>query len=143
MRHLRFQARTADNIQEVTALDADLKINWMRTEPQPVLELVGEVDAYTCPKFRDAMIKSLEGDNSDLIIVMDRVEYIDSTGLGALVGGLKRVSEKDGRISIVCDNPQVSKVFEITGLVKVFPMFRTLEEAEAALRRHTPSAAAN
>ncbi len=54
---------------------------------------------------------------------MMKVEYIDSSGLGALVGGLKRSTEHGGRIVIVCDNPQIRKVFEITGLEKVFPLY--------------------
>lgn len=121
-------------------MDTDLQITLIEFGSCPVMDLIGEIDAYTCSKFREAMLKSLNGENPNLIIAMNSVEYIDSSGLGALVGGLKRVSEKQGRICIVCNNPQVTKVFEITGLVKVFPIFTSLEDAHAALE--TPNAAA-
>ncbi len=114
-------------------MDVDLQINISHKGEVPVLELIGEVDAYTCPRLRDAMVKALDGGQRYLIISMIGVEYIDSSGLGALVGGLKRVSEKEGRIYIVCANSQVMKVFQITGLVKVFPIFETLNEAQSAV----------
>ena len=79
------------------------------------------------------MISALGTGRKDLIISMERVEYIDSSGLGALVGGLKRASEQHGRILIVCSKPQVTRVFEITGLVRVFPIFESVEAACAAL----------
>ncbi len=120
-------------------MDADLQINLTQAGSFPVLDLVGEVDAYTCSSFRDAMIKALNGDNASLIISMNGVEYIDSTGLGALVGGLKRASEKDGHIFIVCTNAQVTKVFEITGLVKVFPIYPTVDDAQKALESGAPA----
>jgi len=70
------------------------------------------------------------------------VEYIDSSGLGTLVGGLKRASEKGGKIALVCNAPQVRKVFEITGLERVFVMFESEEEAAknlALLADESPS----
>lgn len=120
-------------------MDADLQITLTESGPYPVLDLVGEVDAYTCASFREAIIKALDGENTSLIISMNGVEYIDSTGLGALVGGLKRVSEKQGYICIVCTNPQVTKVFEITGLVKVFPIYASIDEAISSLQSGNPS----
>jgi anti-sigma B factor antagonist len=114
-------------------LDADLQISLTHSGSYPIMDLVGEVDAYTSSNFREEMIKALSGDIQHLIISMNGVEYIDSSGLGALVGGLKRVSEKQGSICIVCTNPQVIKVFEITGLVKVFPIFTSVGEACEAI----------
>jgi anti-anti-sigma factor len=65
---------------------------------------------------------------------MLKIEYIDSSGLGTLVGGLKRASEHNGRIGIVCTSPQIRKVFEITGLVRVFSLYETEEEAVLDIR---------
>ncbi len=100
--------------------------------PASVLELTGEVDAYTSPSFREAINRALDRGKKALIISMEGVEYIDSSGLGALVGGLKKASEQHGRILIVCSKPQVAKVFEITGMVRVFPIFESVEAALAA-----------
>jgi len=124
-------------------LDTDLKISSSSIGGCPVLKLAGEVDAYTCPQFREALIRSLDAEGADLVLDMQDVEYIDSNGLGALVGALKRASEKNGHISIVCSNPQVTKVFRITGLVKVFDMHTSLDEALNGAGRTAVSMAVN
>jgi len=113
----------------LTMMEMDLRIDTRMVEGIPILHLSGEVDAYTCPFFREAMLDTIENGSPSMVINMDDVEYIDSSGLGTLVGGLKRASEKGGKIALVCNAPQVRKVFEITGLEKVFAMFETEEEA--------------
>lgn len=116
-------------------MEMDLQIDVRRKNNYAILDLVGEVDAYTAGRFREIMLRVIEEGSKNIIVSMKNVEYIDSSGLGALVGGLKRVSEKNGRILIICDNPQVKKVFEITGLEKVFQIFPTEPEALQAISR--------
>jgi len=110
-------------------MEMDLRIKVKKSDVVPVIELSGELDAYTCTRFREAMIEVIEDGNSSLIVSMEHVDYIDSSGLGTLVGGLKRASERSGKIGIICRNPQIKKVFEITGLDRVFPLFDSEEEA--------------
>lgn len=112
-------------------MEMDLQIEVRRNGDYAILDLVGEVDAYTAGRFREIMLGVIEEGHKDVIVSMQKVEYIDSSGLGALVGGLKRVSERNGKIVIVCDNQQVKKVFEITGLEKVFQIFA--KESDAIL----------
>lgn len=114
-------------------MEMDLRISVRKRGGVAVIDLAGELDAYTSSRFREAVIESIENGSASLIISMLSVEYIDSSGLGALVGGLKRASERQGKILIVCDQPQVRKVFEITGLEKVFPLFDAEDEAVKAL----------
>ena len=116
-------------------MEMDLVINVRRDKTVPIIDLVGEVDAYTSARFREAMVDLIEAGAANLIVSMMKVEYIDSSGLGALVGGLKRSSEQGGRIVIVCDNPQIRKVFEITGLEKVFPLYDVEDDAVRALAK--------
>ena len=104
-------------------MEMDLLISVRNDGSVPIIDLSGEVDAYTSARFREAMVDLIETGAANLIVSMMKVEYIDSSGLGALVGGLKRSTEKGGKILIVCDNPQIRKVFEITGLEKVFPLY--------------------
>lgn len=104
-------------------MEMDLVISVRNEGSVPIIDLSGEVDAYTSARFREAMVDLIETGAANLIVSMMKVEYIDSSGLGALVGGLKRSTERGGRILIVCDNPQIRKVFEITGLEKVFPLY--------------------
>jgi anti-sigma B factor antagonist len=114
-------------------MEMDLQITVRRSGDVAVIDLAGEVDAYTSARFREVMTDIIEDGGQKLIISMAKVDYIDSSGLGALVGGLKRISERNGRIILICDRSQVRKVFEITGLEKVFPIFSTEQEAlEAA-----------
>lgn len=115
-------------------MEMDLQINVRKRDSVPVIELSGEVDAYTSARFREIMLDIIDSEGASIVISMVQVEYIDSSGLGALVGGLKRVSERNGKIVIVCDKPQVRKVFEITGLEKVFPIYDTEEAALEAVR---------
>ena len=114
-------------------MEMDLRINKKTTEGIPVIQLSGEVDAYTCSMLRDVMVEIFEQGNPNVVISMADVEYIDSSGLGTLVGGLKRASEQSGRIAVVANSVQIRKVFEITGLEKVFPLFDTEHEAACAL----------
>jgi anti-sigma B factor antagonist len=118
------------SFKENMYMELDLKIEVIKRNDYAVLELIGEVDAYTSSRFREIIISVIEEGNVDVVINMLEVEYIDSSGLGALVGGLKRATERNGRILILCNNPQVKKVFEITGLEKVFPIF--INEKDAA-----------
>jgi anti-sigma B factor antagonist len=110
----------------------DLEISQESVGGLLVLRLEGELDTYNCGQLRSALVEHVEGGEDRIIVDMTRVAYIDSTGLGSLVGGLKRVSEHGGIMRIVCKNPQILKVFEITGLNKVFPIFSTVKEAVAA-----------
>ena len=110
-------------------MEMDLQIKIKNTHRVPIIELSGEVDAYTCSRFREAMIETIDDGNASIIVSMKSVEYIDSSGLGTLVGGLKRASEQGGRIAIICTNPQIRKVFEITGLERVFPIYEAEEDA--------------
>lgn len=121
-------------------MEMDLVINVRRDTAVPIIDLAGELDAYTSARFRETMIELIEAGAASLIISMMKVEYIDSSGLGALVGGLKRSSEHGGKIVIVCDNPQIRKVFEITGLEKVFPLFEAEDDAVKVLARHETKA---
>ena len=110
-------------------MDMDLQIKVRKVKDIPVMDLSGEVDAYTCSRLREAMIEVIDDGGSDLVVNMKDVEYIDSSGLGTLVGGLKRVSERQGTIAVCGTNSQIKKVFDITGLIKVFPLYSDEEEA--------------
>jgi anti-sigma B factor antagonist len=111
---------------------ADLTIVTRRVMNSPVLDLNGEVDSYNAPKLREKMVALIDEGNSDVILNLTDVDYIDSTGLGALVAGLKRATERGGSVRIICPNPAILKVFQITSLVKVFTIYDNEESAFAA-----------
>lgn len=101
-----------------------------RTEGgKTVLDVAGEVDVYTAPKLREKLVELVSDGHYDLVVDMTRVEFLDSTGLGVLVGGLKRVRSHNGSLELVCNQERILKIFRITGLTKVFPIHDSLEEA--------------
>ncbi len=103
----------------------------------PIIELEGEVDVYTAPQLKQQMISLLEGGARQMIVDLTKVEYLDSTALGVLIGGLKRMREMDGNMVLVCPSPRIRRVFEITGLDKIFDIHNTAQEAQEALGKET------
>ncbi|HEY3675005.1 MAG TPA: STAS domain-containing protein [Candidatus Tumulicola sp.] len=112
----------------------DIKVH-VREAPgeRYVVELTGEIDVYTSPKVKDAVSDLIDRGIYHLVINLENVRYIDSTGLGVLIGGLKRVREHGGTVNLVCSNPQIRKIFDITGLVKIFGIFDNEDAALKAL----------
>ncbi|MBV8369036.1 MAG: STAS domain-containing protein [Candidatus Eremiobacteraeota bacterium] len=108
----------------------DIKVNVRESEGDAyVVDLTGEIDVYTSPKVKDAITELIDQEHYNLVINLEKVRYIDSTGLGVLIGGLKRVREHSGAVNLVCTNPQIKKIFDITGLVKIFGIYDNEEKA--------------
>jgi len=109
----------------------DLMLNEHAAGDSTVIEVSGEIDVYTAPRLREKIISLVEAGHYRLIVDMERVEFLDSTGLGVLVGGLKRVRQHDGGIDLVCTQGRILRIFRITGLSKVFDIYNSVEEALA------------
>jgi anti-sigma B factor antagonist len=107
----------------------ELSLNHRKEGEQTVLEVAGEVDVYTAPKLREKLVELVGEGHHHLVVDMTKVEFLDSTGLGVLVGGLKRVRSHEGSLALVCNQERILKIFRITGLTKVFPIHDSLDEA--------------
>jgi anti-sigma B factor antagonist len=94
-----------------------------------VVEVGGEIDVYTAPQLRGALNDAVADGARHLVVDMTGTEFLDSTGLGVLVGGLKRVRTMDGDLELVCSSEKILKVFRITGLTKVFTIHASLADA--------------
>jgi anti-sigma B factor antagonist len=92
----------------------------------------GEIDVYTAPKLRERLVAVIDSGGHDLIVDLEGVDFLDSTGLGVLVGALKRVREHQGSLRLVCTGERLLKIFRITGLAKVFTIYPSVEDASAA-----------
>ncbi len=99
-----------------------------------LIGLSGEVDVYTAPKLKDAINSLVEKGRYHIVVDLEKVVFLDSTGLGVLVGGLKKVKSHRGELGIICNQERILRVFRITGLTKVFPVYRTREELPAKER---------
>jgi anti-sigma B factor antagonist len=97
------------------------------------ISLAGEVDLYTAPEFKQQLLVVIGQGAKDVVVDFTDTTFIDSTTLGVLVGGVKRLRTNDGRLSLVCSDRNITKIFEITGLDRVFTIHQSRDEAIAAL----------
>jgi anti-anti-sigma factor len=95
----------------------------------PIIRVRGEIDVYTCSQLNQALLEAVERGNSDIILDLENTLYIDSTGLGTIAYSAKNLSERNGKINVVCPSPQIRKVFEIAGLHKKNIHFFNEEES--------------
>ena len=110
----------------------DLRLDVSEQNGWSVVEVGGEIDVATAPRLREQLITLVNDQRYRIIVSLEAVDFIDSTGLGVLISGLKRVRTHDGEFALVCTEPRILKVFEITGLLAVFPVFGTIDDAVAA-----------
>ena len=94
-----------------------------------VIALTGEIDLYTAPEFKQQLLDVIEKGGKQVVVDLTDTTFIDSTTLGVLVGGVKRLRPNGGQLSIVCSDRNITKIFEITGLNRVFPIHETRAEA--------------
>jgi anti-sigma B factor antagonist len=99
----------------------------------PVIDLKGEVDVYTAPKFKTALIELIDQGNYHVVVNLGSVQYMDSAGLGALVSGLKRVREHNGSINLVSPTVPVQRVLDITRLSKILNIYSSEQQALDAI----------
>jgi anti-sigma B factor antagonist len=97
-----------------------------------VLQVSGEVDAYTAPMLRERIRDIAAKGAVHIITDLGQVDFLDSTGLGALVGGLKRLREDEGSLALVITTPRLLRIFQVTGLTKAFAARRSVAEAITA-----------
>ena len=109
----------------------DLGLEVSERDGWAVVAVAGEVDVATAPRLREQLIELVNNGRHHIVVDLSEVEFLDSTGLGVLVGALKRVRTNNGELALVCSEPRILKVFEITGLTKVFPMHRNLADLAA------------
>lgn len=110
----------------------DLSLSTRTEGEHTIVAVGGEIDVYTAPKLREQLVELVSNGSYDIVVDMEKVEFLDSTGLGVLVGGLKRVRAHEGSLRLVCTQERILKIFRITGLTKVFEIHASVEEALAA-----------
>ena len=110
----------------------ELEISTTREDDVCVVRVGGEVDVYTSPSLKSALVAAAADGCKVVIVDLDKVGFIDSSGLGVLVGALRRSREAGGDLRIVSARDTVVKIFRITGLDRVFPVYPTLDEARGA-----------
>ncbi len=97
----------------------------------PVFELSGSLDIATSPTVRAALLEASERGDHRLIVDLTEVEFLDSTGLGALIGAQRRANEMGGELRLVVKEGQIVRLLRITGLLKIFAVYPALADALA------------
>jgi anti-sigma B factor antagonist len=98
---------------------------------------IGELDAFTVSQFRQSL--SELASNHRLLIDMSRVPFVDSAGLGALIGGIRRTRELGGDVAVACNRPTLVRLLKTTGFDRIVTVAETVEEAAQALERSATS----
>ena len=109
----------------------ELSLSTRTVAGRKVLEVGGEIDVYTAPQLRERLVSMVESGDRRVVVDLARVEFLDSTGLGVLVGALKRLRGIGGVLTLVCPQERLLKIFRITGLDRVFTLYESVEAATA------------
>ncbi len=96
-----------------------------------IINVRGEIHVQTAPRFAQRLAEAIDKGNTAIVLDLSAVEFIDSTGLSVLLNGLRQVVAAHGRMAIVCANPTVLRLFEITSLDETFDIFPSRPEAFA------------
>ena len=100
-----------------------------------VIAVRGEIHVTTAPEFSRRLNEAIARGKTSVVLDLSQVEFIDSTGLSVLLNGLRRVTRAQGRLALVCANPTVLRLFEITKLDTTFDIRTSRDEAIAAVRQ--------
>jgi anti-sigma B factor antagonist len=107
----------------------DLDVETVQRDDASILALRGEIDVYTAPRLRQAIWDLIEGGSRRIVVDLANVDFLDSTGLGVLVEGLRRAKSREGDLSVVATQEKILKIFDITGLNRAFSIHGSVEEA--------------
>jgi anti-sigma B factor antagonist len=110
-----------------------LDIQIERNGPIAIVRVAGDVDLYTSPQLRKVLLDLAGETTRYLILDLEKVTYMDSSGLASLVEGLQRMEKYGGRLLLCSLQEMVQNVFELSRLDTVFPIFEDLETAQSSL----------
>ena len=107
----------------------DVSVTSRVSGDRTVVDVTGEIDVYTAPALREELASLIDSEHTNLVVDLTGVSFMDSTGLGVLVGALKKVRTHGGDLQLVIDQEKILKVFRITALTQVFTIHARLDEA--------------
>ncbi len=104
-----------------------LEIHVERNDGHTVCRPSGELDAYTVGQFRDTLGSLAE--EPRLLIDLSDVPFMDSAGLGALIGGIRRARENHAEVVVACSRPTLTRLLHTTGFDRIVPVTETIDDA--------------
>jgi anti-sigma B factor antagonist len=100
-----------------------------------VVSVTGEIDLFTAPELKSALVEAIDAGRTRVVVDLTGTTFLDSTALGVLIGTVKRLRARDGRLTLVNTDANIARTFDITGLDQIFTICKTRDEALAALDR--------
>ena len=96
-----------------------------------VARIFGDIDIATAPRLRERLVAVVTGGQPNVVLDLEEVGFLDSTGLGVIIGVLKRTRTHGGDLRLVTTKPSLRSLFELTGLERTLPLSPTVEAAVA------------
>lgn len=109
------------------ALSVDIKSE--RNGEAMVYRLRGSLDLATAPSLRAALLEAADEGTHEIVVDLSQLEFLDSTGLGALIGAHRRALENGGRVRLIVSDGPISRLLTITGLMRIFEVYTTVDAA--------------
>lgn len=94
-----------------------------------IFRLRGSLDIATSPTLRAALVDATEHDAKEIVVDLSQLEFLDSTGLGALIGAHRRSAERGGALRLVVRDGPIARLLNITGLIRVLAVYHDLDAA--------------
>lgn len=124
----------ASNPSTSSHLDAgDFAVEVSSIQDLHLVTVTGELDIATAPQLRETFTDVVAGSSGHVVVDLDRVSFIDSTGLGSLVAGYKALSAQSRQLALVCNSTRTRRLLEITGMTRLFSFHASPAEAAEAL----------
>lgn len=120
---------------EALRTTVDERDGWTVVRPR------GQLDVATAPRFRQQLVEAGFTQAHNVVVDLDRVEYVDSLGLGVLIGGLKRARSHDARFVLACSSERLLRLLDLTGLDEVFELADSVEAVLGAAGVADPAGA--
>jgi anti-sigma B factor antagonist len=122
-------SRSSGDFGGRTSVGCEVTVRLASSAGIQIIDVAGEIDVYSVSRLKTALVNALSEAPSEIILDIRKVRYIDSTGLGVLIGGLRRIREHGGSIKIVVIDVHIRKILEITGMSGIFALYETESEA--------------
>lgn len=111
-----------------------LGIDVQKVQGCPVLQVSGEIDIYTAPMFKQAVVGLVSDGNADVVIDLSGVTFMDSSGFGTLLGATRRLRPAGGGLHLAGANTTIQRMLRLTRLDTIMQLYDTPEEAVRAIR---------
>lgn len=120
---------------QVARRDGDGRFRMDEDRPREgivVLAVEGDADLHVAPELRERLTTAIEGGARELVLDLSETTFLDSMALGVMLGAMKRIRSRGGRLRLVVTRPDIRRIFEITLLDRAFPLHESREAAIAA-----------